>query len=81
MKTNDDTPRRNDTMRKTKTTVSYDWLMGRDKNGERRIETLTWKRLARIYRDSQPGSQIRKAINAECLRLGYTPRKILGING
>ena len=81
MKTNDDTPRRNDTMRKTKTTASYDWLMGRDKNGERRIETLSWTRIARIYRANRPNSPVRKAINAECRRLGYTPRKILGING
>ena len=81
MNTNDNAPRRNDAMRKTPNTASYDWLMGRDKNGERRIETLSWKRIARIYRDSQPGSQIRKAINAECRRLGYAPRKILGING
>jgi hypothetical protein len=61
-------------------TTSYEWLMGRDKHGERRIETLTWKRLGSIYRAIKPGSPARKAINAECRRLGYTPRMILGIN-
>ena len=54
--------------------------MGRDENGERRIETLAWPRLGRIYRASQPGSPVRKAINAECRRLGYAPAKILGLN-
>ena len=74
---------RNKTMTaKTKTTtpVSHEWLMGRDKNGERRIETLAWPRLGRIYRASKPGSPVRKAINAECRRLGYAPAKILGLN-
>lgn len=46
----------------------------------RRIEKLSWGRLARIYYASRPSSQVRKAINAECRRLGYTPRVILGIN-
>ena len=66
----------------TKTTppASYDWLMGRDKNGERRIGTLDWPRLGRIYRASKPGSPVRKAINTECRRLGYAPVKILGLN-
>ena len=64
----------------TQTTASYEWLMGRDKNGERRIETLAWPRLGRIYRASQPGSPVRQAINAECRRLGYAPAKILGLN-
>ena len=65
---------------KTTTTASYEWLMGRDKHGERRIETLAWPRLGRIYRASQPGSPARQAINAECRRLGYAPAKILGLN-
>ena len=64
----------------TTTTASYEWLMGRGSNGERRIETLAWPRLGRIYRASQPGSPVRKAINAECRRLGYAPAKILGLN-
>ena len=67
-------------MSATHNTASYEWLMGRDKNGERRIETLAWPRLGRIYRASQPGSPVRKAINAECRRLGYAPAKILGLN-
>ena len=65
---------------KATTPASYEWLMVRDKNGERRIETLAWPRLGRIYRASQPGSPVRKAINAECRRLGYAPAKILGLN-
>lgn len=68
------------TAQKTTTPASHEWLMGRDKNGEPRIETLSWKRLARIYRENKPGSKVRKAINAECIRLGYTPSKILGLN-
>ena len=65
---------------KTTTPASYEWLMGRDENGERRIETLAWPRLGRIYRASKPGSPVRKAINAECRRLGYGPARILVIN-
>ena len=68
------------TTTKTTTTASYEWLMGRDKHGERRIETLAWPRLGRIYRASKPGSPARQAINAECRRLGYAPAKILGLN-
>ena len=68
------------TTTKATPTASYEWLMGRDENGERRIETLAWPRLGRIYRASQPGSPVRKAINAECRRLGYAPVKILGLN-
>ncbi len=69
-------------MRKnTKTTMeSHEWLTATMRNGRRRIETLGWKRLAGIYAANRPGSKIRKAINAEARRCGYTPRTILAIN-
>ena len=59
---------------------TYEWLMARGRDGVRRIEKLGWRRLARIYNANAPGSRIRKAINAECRRLGYTPRVILGLH-
>ncbi len=46
----------------------------------RRIEKLSWKRLAGIYYAAKPGSKIRKAINSEARRCGYTPRTILALN-
>lgn len=60
---------------------TYEWLVARGRNGSRRIEKLGWKRLARIYNANRPNSPVRKAINAECRRLGYTPRVILGLHG
>ena len=67
-------------MAKTKKAETYEWLMARGRGGVRRIEKLGWARLARIYNANAPGSPIRKAINAECRRLGYTPRVILGLH-
>lgn len=60
--------------------VTAEWLEGRGRNGLRRVETLGWNRLAAIYYASKPGSAIRKAINAECRRCGYTPSTILGLS-
>ena len=59
---------------------SYEWLMATGRDGARRIERLSWKRLARIYEAHAPGSRVRRAICAECRRLGYTPRTILVLN-
>ena len=59
---------------------SYEWLTATMRNGRRRIEVLGWKRLARIYDANRPSSKIRKAINAEARRCGYTPRNILALN-
>jgi hypothetical protein len=59
---------------------TYRELMAKDPRGGRRIERLSWTYLARLYRANRPNSPIRRAINAECRRLGYTPRVILGIN-
>ena len=61
-------------------TVGFDWLLSRGRNGRRRIETLGWKRLAAIYESHAPGSAVRKAINAEARRCGYTPSTILAVN-
>jgi hypothetical protein len=64
-----------------KTTETYEWLMAELKNGQgRRIERLSWKRLAAIYYANRPGSRIRQAINREARRCGYTPRTILALN-
>ena len=62
------------------TTKTHEWLMARGKSGARRIEKLGWKRLAKMYFEAKPGSPIRKAINNECRRCGYTPRVILALN-
>ncbi len=65
---------------KKATPETYEWLTTTMRNGRRRIERLGWKRLARIYDANRPGSNIRKAINAEARRCGYTPRNILALN-
>ena len=57
------------------------WLMTRNRRtGIRRIEVLGWKRLSHIYDAFRPGSLVRKAINREALRCGYTPSTILALN-
>ena len=69
-------------MTKTRQTAteSYEWLTATMRNGRRRIETLGWKRLAKICYANRPGSRIRKTINAEARRCGYTPSTILSLN-
>jgi hypothetical protein len=62
------------------TTVTAEWLNARGRNGRRRVEVLGWKRLAAIYYANKPNSAIRKAINAEARRCGYTPSTILALN-
>ena len=57
--------------------MTYEQLTAVTRNSRRRIEVLGWKRLSRLYRESDPGSPVRRAICAECRRLGYTPRIIL----
>ena len=56
------------------------WLTARMRNGRRRVEVLGWKRLAAMYAAAKPGGAVRKAINAEARRCGYTPRTILALN-
>ena len=60
--------------------TNTEWLTAKMRNGRRRIEVLSWKHLAAIYSDVKPGSAIRKAINAEARRCGYTPSVILALN-
>ena len=59
---------------------THEWLTARGPDGRRRIEKLGWKRLARIYLAARPGSAVRKAINAEARRCGYTPRTIIALH-
>ena len=59
---------------------TYEWLMATTRGGCKRIENLGWKRLARLYYAAKPGSPIRKVINAEARRCGYTPSTILSIH-
>lgn len=61
-------------------TITAEWLTGRMRNGRRRVEVLGWKRLAAIYYANKPANAIRKAINAEARRCGYTPSTILSLN-
>jgi hypothetical protein len=63
-----------------KKTETYAWLMTKNRNGVRRVEKLTWHRLSKMFRRNAPNSPIRKAILAECRRLGYTPKTILTIH-
>jgi len=59
------------------------WLKApanRIQGGCPRIQRLGWKRLARMYFAARAGGPVRKAINAECRRCGYTPRVILTLN-
>ena len=68
-------------MRKQKpNTETHEWLMARGRDGRRRIEKLGWRRLGRIYLAAKPGGVIRKAINAEARRCGYTPRTIISLH-
>ena len=48
--------------------------------GGRRIDRVSWKTLARAYYAARPGSLVRKAINTEARRCGYTPSTILALN-
>ena len=60
--------------------VTAEWLTSRGRNGRRHVEVLGWKRLAVIFAAAKPGSDIRKAIDAEARRCGYTPKTILALN-
>ena len=63
-----------------KTNATHAWLTATTRNGRRRIETLGWKRLAKLYFQAKPGSPIRKTIEREARRCGYTPRTILALH-
>jgi len=60
--------------------ITADDLTARMRNGRRRIECLGWKRLATIYYANEPGSEIRKVIDTEARRCGYTLATILALN-
>ena len=62
------------------TKETHAWLTATTRNGCRRIEILGWKRLAKLYFEAKPGSPIRKAIEREARRCGYTPRTILSLH-
>ena len=59
---------------------THEWLMAMGRDGRRRVERLGWKRLVSIYLAAKPGSAVRKAINAEARRCGYTPRTIIALH-
>ena len=61
-------------------TIDLEWLLSPGRNGLRRIETLGWKRLAAIYESHAPGGTVRRAIEREARRCGYTPSTILALN-
>ena len=56
------------------------WLMHTNRQGQKRIEILGWRRLAKIYYANQQNSPIRKAIETEARKCGYTPSVILGLH-
>lgn len=64
----------------TKKAENAGWLLARNRNGRCRVERLGWKRLAAIYAAARPGSAVRRAVNAEARRCGYTPSTILALN-
>ena len=57
------------------------WLdMAMPASNVRRIELMRWNELARIYAAAKPASRVRRLINREARRCGYTPRTILALN-
>lgn len=58
---------------------SLEWLMAKS-HRRPRIQNLGWKHLARIYLANRPGGAIRRAIEREARRCGYTPRIILALH-
>ncbi len=67
-------------MSTTTNTTSYRWLTARTRNGARRIETLSWGRLNRIYHARSTTPAVRYAIEHEARRRGYRPHVILTLN-
>lgn len=59
---------------------THAWLIAPVRGGKRRVENLGWRRLARLYYAAKAGSPIRRTINAEAWRCGYTPSTILSIH-
>ena len=51
---------------------TFEWLMTVGRDGRKRVEKLGWKRLAKMWFANKPNSPIRKAINSEARKCGYT---------
>ena len=60
--------------------ATMDFLTSPGRWGRPKVETLSWTRLSAIYHASRAGSAVRKAINTEARRCGYTPSTILALN-
>ena len=45
-----------------------------------RIQTAAMAQLARMWSNAKPGSQVRRQIDAECRRLGYTTSTIIALH-
>ena len=71
---------KDDAMKTNRKKTTRQWLMTVGRNGRRRIEKLGWKRLAGIYAANEPGSAIRKAIQREARRCGYTTKTIIALH-
>ena len=69
------------TTRRTKPAPeTLEWLLAIGRSGLRRIDTLSWGRLNRIYHSRNATPQIRQAIERAARRCGYRPQTILGLN-
>ena len=66
--------------KKTNEAETLRWLTEASRGGIRRIERLGWTPLAAIYIAARAGGAVRKAIEREARRCGYTPRTILALN-
>jgi len=59
--------------------VTAEWLTATMRNGRRRIETLSWRKLAAIHHYTR-SNKVWDAINREARRCGYTPATILALH-
>ena len=59
---------------------TLEWLEALNRSGQRRIEALSWGRLARIHAARKSGPEVRRNIEREARRCGYEPATILGLN-
>lgn len=63
----------------TNANATYEWLMARNAQGHKRIDRLSFGRLASIYHSRKATSQIRRAIERAARRCGYRPAIVLGL--
>jgi hypothetical protein len=59
--------------------ITAEWLTAKMRNGRRRIETLSWRKLAAIHHYTND-NKVWAAINREARRCGYTPATILALH-